>query len=282
MQRTTAILSVSALAAIVALGQGRRTDANGSASSATAVAVEWLAPRPPSNNEAPVISFAQDLPASVRADLKNRGGIEFSAGTVEELSGVIKVVMGRCLPRYTHRLIEENLSKVYVVRDLTVYGVRALGTFEPDTRTILICYRQQERDAKATNVHRLTELVFHHEFLELMLARHRPKFAESEWRNALPSGFEYDPSHGERDPDRMTCDAEQLREGFVAPYSRSQLPDDVSMLAMNMFVRPSRVWEWSKESLPLAKKVDILQEFYFKLDPRMDRVFFAGMKDSPE
>jgi len=214
----------------------------------------------------------------VRANTKTVGGSPITGidPVPEDFQAATQASM-TAFGRYPLRLVKENVEAVHVVQNLKIGGTAAVSGWSESGIFISSVPHGPADDAIYAQQ---VETKWHESFAKILLARHRSLFPEAEWNAALPSGFSYDGSiASQMGWEQTQSTVEDLRAGFVSRFSRSHLANDVSALAAQLFVTPSSVRAWSKQSMPLARKLRVLIKFYERLDPSMNDAFFAALRD---
>lgn len=210
-------------------------------------------------------------------------------------------IVEAALAKYPKKLREKYLDGVAVVGALRFYGVGYGGTYMANTRRIVLVYR-------ASFDNRGFEQRFHHEFSSLLLKQNRDLFESRRWVGANVSGFSYRATGiiEEQDGDRseatrvlaaeqqrtggsgstlLRLDTELMKSGFLTVYNQVSIEQDLNETAAHLFTNPE-LWEFCRRFPRIDQKVDVLIDFYRKLDPGMDRIFFRrltlGPSSSPE
>ena len=71
-----------------------------------------------------------------------------------------------------------------------------------------------------------------------------------------------------------------MKEGFLTAYNQVSVEQDLNETAAHLFTNPD-LWDFCKSYPRVDQKVDVLIDFYNKLDDSMDRLFFRNLTESP-
>lgn len=198
----------------------------------------------------------------------------------------------RALSKYPAQVIAAHLEGVSLVGGLEFYQVTYGGTYLATGKRILLVYKPHFEP-------RAFEQRFHHEFSSLLLRAHQREFEARRWTAANPPGFRYrspgliESSNGHRPQATQVIAEEQKKtggsgstllqldpalmgDGFLTAYNRISAEQDVNETAAHLFTNP-RLWDLCAEHPRIDQKVDVLIDFYRRIDPLMDRVYFRNL-----
>ena len=207
-----------------------------------------------------------------------------------------EAIIQKALAKYSEAMVREFLEGVSIVGSLRFYDVGYGGTYMAKGRQIVLVYRPTF-DARGF------EQRFHHEFASILLKNNEALFDGNRWRSANGSDFSYrapgivEEQRGDRSEATRVLAAEQKRtggsgssllrldedlmeEGFLTPYNRVSVEQDMNELAAHLFTNPD-LWGFCERFPRIDQKVDVLIDFYRKLDPNRDRLDFRQIAIQP-
>lgn len=205
-------------------------------------------------------------------------------------------ILEAALAKYPERLRQQYLEGVSVVGSLRFYEVSYGGTYMANSRRIVLVYRESF-DARGF------EQRFHHEFSSLLLKQNENLFESRRWTAANDPSFTYRAPGvvEEQDGDRseatrvlaaeqektggsgsslLRVDFELMKVGFLTPYNQVSIEQDLNETAAHLFTNPE-LWEFCRQYPRIDQKVDILIDFYRRLDPKLDRLYFRRLTLGP-
>jgi len=225
--------------------------------------------------------------------------------TIEPLAAKLRPaalgILETALAKYPDKLRERFLGGVSVVGSLRFYDVGYGGTYMANSRRIVLVYRESF-DARGF------EQRFHHEFSSILLKQNEALFEADRWIAANDPSFAYRATGvvEEQDGDRseatrvlaaeqektggsgsslLLVDFELMKLGFLTPYNQVSIEQDLNETAAHLFTNPE-LWEYCRQYPRIDQKVDVLVDFFRRLDPKMDRLHFRrltlGPSSSPE
>ncbi len=196
------------------------------------------------------------------------------------------------LNKYPAPITAKYLKGVSIVGSLSFYGVSYGGTYMVNSKKIILVYRK-------TFDPRGFEQRLHHEFSSILLKMNEDSFENPRWIASNPPTFVYraagiiEQQNGQRPEATKVLAAEQQKtggtgssllrlnpkfmvEGFLTPYNRVSVEQDVNETAAHLFTNPE-IWNFCRSYPRLDQKVDVLIDFYRRLDPKMDRLYFRNL-----
>ncbi|MFM9873796.1 MAG: hypothetical protein ACKVQS_10070 [Fimbriimonadaceae bacterium] len=177
------------------------------------------------------------------------------------------------LAKYPNKLTETNLKTIYISQNLSFYGLNYGGTNYIDSLYLtLIPIKQDDINLK------FLERAFHHELSSILLRNHSQLFPNSAWIAANPPDFNYrgDGTQSLREGTASTKYNDKLNEqGFLAEYSTSSVEEDFNMFAEAIFSGDPDFWRIYNRFPAVAKKADLVMNFYNKLDPTFSKTLFT-------
>ena len=211
----------------------------------------------------------------------------------DEASGIINAA----LAKYPAKLRERFLQGIFVVGGLRFYDVGYGGTYMANSRRIVLVYRESFEA-------RGFEQRFHHEFSSLLLKQNESLFEAERWTSANDPDFSYraggvvEEQDGDRSEATKVLQAEQkktggsgssllqldivlMEDGFLTPYNMVSIEQDLNEMAAHLFTN-HELWEMCRRYPRIDQKVDVLIDFYRRLDKSMDRLFFRQLTTPPQ
>lgn len=205
-------------------------------------------------------------------------------------------ILEAAFAKYPEKIRQRFLGGVSVVGSLKFYDVSYGGTYVSNTRRIVLVYREVF-DTRGF------EQRFHHEFSSILLRQNQDLFEATRWSAANDPGLGY---HApgvleEQDGDRsvatrilaaeqkktggsgsglLTVDVGLMRSGFLTAYNQVSIEQDFNEATAHLFTNPE-IWEYCRRFPRIDQKVDVLIDFYHRLDPEMDRLFFRRLTLGP-
>ncbi len=203
-----------------------------------------------------------------------------------------KRIIVRGLNKYPPAFAAEYLKGVSIVASLGFYGVSYGGTYMPSSKKILLVY-EETFDSQGF------EQRLHHEFSSILLEMNQTSFEDSRWISSNPVSFQYraagiiEEQNGQRPEATKVLAAEQqktggtgssllrlnpqlMEEGFLTPYNRISIEQDVNETAAHLFTNPE-IWHFCQTYPSIDQKIDVLIDFYRTLSPEMDRLYFRKL-----
>jgi hypothetical protein len=205
-------------------------------------------------------------------------------------------ILEAALAKYPEKLRQRYLEGISVVGSLRFYDVGYGGTYMANSRRIVLVYRESF-DARGF------EQRFHHEFSSILLNQNEALFEPDRWTAANDPSFTYraagvvEEQDGDRSEATRVLAAEQektggsgssllqvdfglMKTGFLTPYNQVSIEQDLNETAAHLFTNPE-LWEFCRQYPRIDQKVDVLIDFYRRLDPKMDRLYFRRMTLGP-
>ncbi len=210
----------------------------------------------------------------------------------EELRLQARAIIDAALAKYPAKVRERFLEGIFVVGGLRFYDVGYGGTYMANSRRIVLVYRESF-EAKGF------EQRFHHEFSSLLLKQNESTFESDRWTAANDPDFTYraggvvEEQNGDRSEATKVLQAEQkktggsgssllqldivlMEDGFLTPYNMVSVEQDLNETAAHLFTN-DEIWEMCRRYPRIDQKVDVLIDFYRRLDKSMDRLFFRHL-----
>lgn len=163
------------------------------------------------------------------------------------------------LEKYPSKLINKELTSIFIVKRLTFYGVDYGGT-SIDNSLYLTTGTKKEGYSDLY----LAEL-FHHELSSIFLRNYN--FPEQEWSKIHLNGFRYTDSNETllntiSEGNKLTTSNEIYKAGFLLEYGKSNFENDVNTYAETLMTRPQKIKLLAEKYPTINKKYKILSTFY--------------------
>lgn len=246
---------------------------------------------PPALADDAFISFPEDsgfLPKSWVAAPIDAAIVPLEEGLREKAASLIQ----RALAKYPPKVRDRFLEGVFVVGGLRFYDVGYGGTYMANSRRVILVYRENFEA-------RGFEQRFHHEFSSLLLKQNKNLFESERWTAANDPDFSYraggvvEEQSGDRSESTKVLQAEQrktggsgssllqldivlMEDGFLTAYNMVSVEQDLNEVAAHLFTN-HELWEICRRYPRIDQKVDVLIDFYRRLDKSMDRLYFRQL-----
>lgn len=166
-------------------------------------------------------------------------------------------------PEYFFTDKNKEIIAIYVLSHMSVVG--SASTYYRKIY-LTVC-----SDDEAENF----EQTFHHEYAHLLQELNYDNFPEKEWDKINPEGFKY----GKENAAWGGYDEESNRNnGFLRGYAKFGKNEDFAVLVESLFKNPSNsddnLWMLKEKYKRIGQKVNIVIDFYHKLDPVFTEEYF--------
>lgn len=209
---------------------------------------------------------------------------------------IVTQILTRAFSKYPPEILQQNLSKVAVVESLKFYGVAYGGTYIIAAQQIVLVYRPLFTAQGF-------EQRFHHEFSSILLQKNKPEFDLNHWSSANSPGTAYrvdgvieEPVQEQSESTKVLAEAQKktggsgaellnldpdlMKLGYLTQYNQVSVEQDVNEVAAHLFTNPE-IWDFCRRYPRIDQKVHVLIDFYQKIDPGMDRIFFRKLTLNP-
>ncbi len=185
-----------------------------------------------------------------------------------------RAIVTRAISLYPQSLLDQNLSSVFVVKELWFYGVKYGGT---NSRTsIYIANRGTQQGFTDAFI----ASTFHHELSSILLRNHPERLDEAAWRDANRAGDQYRKSGTQSLLDgtaETRYSANFHVNGFLNQYGTSSVEEDFNTFAEALFSGDDRFWRAVDQFSRVEKKKDLIVAFYQSLDPLFTEEYFRAI-----
>ncbi len=213
------------------------------------------------------------FPESWQATPISAKGEQIATSEIQRCNGL----MEKALNKYPLKNLEKELKAVYFLKSMKFYEVDFGGTNSTDA-----LYLTNGGISNGYSDIYLEE-TFHHEYSSILYRNHPSFFNAREWKKASIRGFKYkDPENGvgaiRKNQSSQELDTLLCKKGFLTQYSLSGLENDINTFAQNMFSPPENFWKIVNQYPRIKKKVKLLTDFYFKIDPLFTDDYFRNLQ----
>ncbi|MDH3475142.1 MAG: putative zinc-binding metallopeptidase [Rhodospirillales bacterium] len=202
----------------------------------------------------------QYFPRGWRAAPISATGAQLPLDEVERVLPAIRA----SLERYPRQLIRDNLSDIYLVSGLTLFGELYGGTYDGSA-----IYMNSE-GAAAGYTESEVRATLHHEFSSILMYGYGFDFAA--WRAINERGFVYPDNALEiigRAESYEFNDA-LLAQGFLSGYARSNIENDINVMAEWLFTQRAYLQVLAGRYDRIDRKMHIALQFYKAIDPTIE------------
>ncbi|MBV1872218.1 MAG: hypothetical protein KUG83_06690 [Gammaproteobacteria bacterium] len=165
----------------------------------------------------------------------------------------------RELEKYPVEVIKQNLSTIYLFKELSFYGVGYGGTSIGNSIYLTGGAIEEGYD----NTYMAN--VFHHELSSIFFRDH--PFPKEAWSSINPEEFAYVDSYNEvlaavTEANESGDNVGSHEEGFVSKYGQSTLENDFNMYAEMIFMDPQKLKSLSEKYPRVRQKYELTKNFY--------------------
>jgi len=179
--------------------------------------------------------------------------------------------------KYPTELLE-SVDAVYILGSLRAYGVTYGGTWSRTPRRIYVATTGEPPHWFRWNA----EHLLHAEFSSILLDRYWSNLNVRAWAATNPPGFQYSGSPiAAIKAGRASnwWDTKSVRSSLLCEYSEVSLEEDFNVLASALFMGRRDLWLLYDRGGLLTRKVDLVVDFYSRIDPKFDSIFFRGLSE---
>lgn len=188
----------------------------------------------------------------------------------DDIRRSLKIVKN-ALQKYPVSILKANLKKVYVFYDIEFYNVGYGGTYWENN----VYITNQGKSLGYDDI--FVEQLFHAEFSSILFINYKQYFDKQSWKAANAPDAEY--GDGGYEAIKNGNNSEEFdetinKEGFLTQYGMSDMENDFNSFAKNIFVCDPGFWELFSKYKRLNKKLNIIIEFYYTIDPQFTIEYF--------
>jgi len=182
-------------------------------------------------------------------------------------------LLSQALLKYPAKVLDDNLTKVFVLKSMTFYGLPYGGTNYGHS-----VYLSDDTD-NPYFTDQYIEMVFHHEFSSILMRYHPAYFDRAKWISLNPPAFRYGKGGAEailNGQSSMEIDPELAEKGFLSKYSTASLEEDVNVFAQNLFTGGREFWRLVDLNDIIGEKTRMLILFYHRINPAFTESYFRS------
>jgi hypothetical protein len=180
-------------------------------------------------------------------------------------------IVKRALAKYPPDLIQNSFEKIYLVKNLEVYGSKFDGFYIGEAGAIYLNNLGLENQYDDLYL----EGVLHHEISSFLLARYATTEFIAQWQQHNPEKFQYSKGDGidyyqkalDRGLDTNEIREDCLQDGFLNIYARSNLENDFNEIAERIFTEPEYLRQLASNHPKLQYKLELFDRLYSSIDP---------------
>ena len=168
----------------------------------------------------------------------------------------ITIAIRRFVNKYPKSVLNDNLSSVFLLKDLSFYGSYWGATYKWDR--IYISYNVNDGDTV-----RFVTRELHHEFSSILLENY--VFPKRKWIYATKGKYaskNYGIDQAGSGGNGRDEGTHLLERGLLTSYGASDFENDVNIYAEYLFVLPKRLARHNEKYFRIAKKTKLLKQFY--------------------
>ncbi len=191
----------------------------------------------------------------------------------EEIARSLAVVK-KALAKYPKSILYRNLYEVYIVSELTYYGISAGGTNSRDKVYIVNAGKNQGYSDEQI------EKLFHAEFSSILMRNYHRRFPYRSWKENNPPTFLYGGSGVEAIREKKSSQVQEelyLSKGFLSEYATSTLENDFNAIAQHLFMGEKKFWNHVEKHPKLLSKIKLGVSFYQSIHSDFTEEFFRGL-----
>jgi hypothetical protein len=179
-------------------------------------------------------------------------------------------IVKQALAKYPPDLIKNNFNKIYIVKNLKVYGSEFDGFYIGEAGSIYLNNLGIENQYDDLYL----EGVLHHEISSFLLARYATTEFIAKWQQHNPEKFQYSKGDGinyyqqalDHGLDTNEIREDCLQDGFLNIYARSNLENDFNEIAERIFTEPEHLRQLATTHPKLQYKLELFDRLYSSID----------------
>jgi len=189
------------------------------------------------------------FPADWRDDELAARGQQVPSSEIKRVLPLIR----RFLAAYPQDVLRMELTDIYLVSDLNIYG-KSFGGTSSENAIYINCSEDADNDFLLARLHS--------EFSSILMRNH--SFPKDEWQKQNPTAFQYLGSGVKMlDGDDLYGQSRRLlTNGFLVKYSQSSVENDFNMISDWIFTKRHKLETLCAKYPVLRKKCDLAVEFY--------------------
>jgi hypothetical protein len=179
------------------------------------------------------------------------------------------------LKKYPEDVLKNNLKFVHLLKKMEFFNVGFGGT--NSSTAVYITANGEEAGYTTAYI----EQTFHHEFSSILFRNYTSLLDTTTWKLQNEPGFNYnDPDAGvgaiKNKQSGQSLHTNYAEKGMLTQYAMSSLENDINTIAQNLFRPSADFWLMADNYQRVGKKVNLLIEFYNKIDPAFTEQYFMN------
>lgn len=177
------------------------------------------------------------------------------------------------LRKYPAEVLKKNVRKIYVLGNLSFFGMEYGGTSSSDV--VYIVHYDYDKY--------YSETTFHHEFASILLRNYSTDFDTNAWNALNPKEFTYsgDGISALADGNSSTyIDYELVEQGFINEYSMSCAEEDICSIVEQLFSPDYDFWQIYEDFPLMRAKVDFIIRFYSEINDTFNEDYFRRIESN--
>ncbi len=169
--------------------------------------------------------------------------------------------------KYPVPVLQQNLKKIYVLNELSFYGINYGGT---NTHNVVyLVHHFYTKD--------FVESTFHHEFGAVLMYNYN--FDSTAFKALLPDSVSY--GNGGLDAlqsgkSSLYLDYELVEKGFLNEYGSSCIEEDYCTICEQLFKPDVDFWNIYDKYPVIHKKIKFIIDFYHSIDTTFNEKYFRS------
>jgi len=186
-------------------------------------------------------------------------------------------ILERGIKKYPKKLLKENVTKIFVMDRLTFHGIYVGGSYA--IKTLYITNQGISEGYSDLYV----ESLFHRELSSVLLLNLPEYFDKTKWLGINDEKFSYGTGGVEEIRNKKSSekfDATLNSQGFLNEYAMSSYENDFNSIVGCLFIGDYRFWEIVAKYPKIEMKLNVVIDFYAKLDPIFTKEYFLSFRES--
>ena len=181
----------------------------------------------------------------------------------------------KALNKYPKELLRSNLKRIYVLKHMEFFGTAYGGTNSND-----VVYLTNDGIIEGYTDFYI-EKIFHHEFSSVLLRKHKNQLNSKKWKSIGKLDYGKGGVEAIKEAeDDMDFNTSLNKKGFLYEYAVSSFENDINSFAENIFLPEKQFYQRIEKYSILAKKLELIIEFYHNLDESFTRAYFANLNEN--
>jgi hypothetical protein len=184
------------------------------------------------------------------------------------------VILQKAFNKYPEKVIKENLSAIYLAKEMWSDGVRFAGTYDQFRRIVYLADNGEHDEMESIEA-------FHHELSSILLKN--KFFFLNLWYERNPKDFKYrlylvDSWEKAINGTSLIGTAEDYEKGFMNSYGQTYFENDFNEYAAHIFAHPEEFKQIMNQYPRVRAKFKVWLDFYHEIDPIFTEEYLLGDK----